>query len=175
MTDNTERPLIEVAREHVYKASYVSARGNIEFAKGVCVGYEAGRADGIHDSRNNDETMRDQMRARIAALEAEVAMLRRDLEIAEGIAARGGVTGLVIDDAMVSRFNRASGHQNLTIHERLATALTSATTVPLVSAEPEQWMDGDGEAHEDRHRAKAYTKSGNPIPLYRGFPPQECA
>jgi hypothetical protein len=96
---------------------------------------------------------------RCAELEALNAHLRREYSQL----ARPQATGIVVDDAMVKRaldVSPFSGDSH--IRRVLTAAITSATLVPLASAEPVKWMAENGYVTETQ--ASVYHN----IPLYRG-------
>ena len=126
-----------------------------------------------YDARCAEENAR--ALARIAELEAELELARADCRIAEGIAARGAVTGVVVDEAMVERADIAmmrstKGHIE-TLRLTLTAALTSAQAklVPLAQSDVWGWSDCESNTVWRTRDLAARGNDGRVAPLYRGM------
>jgi hypothetical protein len=158
MSDTTQRPLIAVAREKILESEEKFIAQNLivyDYARFYVAGYDAAMQE-----EADILTLANQ---RIAELEALNAHLRREYS---QLAARPQVTGVVVTHDMVERAYdawRATIVGGDAFRNALAAALTSATLVPLASAEPVRWYSANSDS-----TTKDSERFYNAIPLYRG-------
>lgn len=174
MSDTTQRPLIDVARDLASAGLRDSIVKDAAWAACYVIGYDDGR-ESVAAEKNAGFVLANQ---RIAELEAFIAEqdahnkgLRDEVtkmhKLYGNLAASRAALGVVVDHAMVERAYdawRSTIVGGDCFRNAVTAALTSATTVPLASAEPECWKLGTGDDTEFWR-----SDCGEGIPCYLGI------